>query len=152
MDNTDIIRTPADHSPRCGASPRGAAALAEVDRTGDPEIGTADFERLDGRQCHQCGRRWATAEDADEDAEMWACVSPIGLFDHHGFGDPDPGTVERDMPITTVAIFLSVSEAYVLKALKDAALPSHDVGGEKRIRLRDVWAIKQRQDAQSEAA
>ena len=107
--------------------------------------------RLDALQCHQCGRRWAT-EDEVQDAEMWACVSPIGLFDHHGFGDPDPGTVEREMPIPMVAIFLHVSEAYILRALDDAALPSHDVGGEKRIRLRDVWALKQRQDAESEAA
>ncbi len=35
--DTDTIRTPADY----------AAALAEIDRMGDPEIGTADFERLD---------------------------------------------------------------------------------------------------------
>jgi len=142
MNTNTIIRTPADHM----------AALAEIDRMGDPEIGTADFERLERTQCHQCGRKWVTEEDADEDAEMWACVSPIGLFDHHGFGDPDPGTVEYDMPITTVALFLYVSEAYVLKALDDAAMPSHEVDGEKRIRLRDVWAIKQRLDADSEAA
>ena len=35
--NTNPIRTPADHT----------AALAEIDSFGDPEIGTADFERLD---------------------------------------------------------------------------------------------------------
>ena len=37
MNTNTIIRTPADH----------AAALAEIDSFGDPEIGTADFERLD---------------------------------------------------------------------------------------------------------
>ena len=38
MNTNTTIRTPTDHM----------AALAEIDSFGDPEIGTADFERLDG--------------------------------------------------------------------------------------------------------
>ena len=106
MDN-NIIRTPADH----------AAALAEIDSFGDPEIGTADFERLDrlvtqveGYEAEQFPMGTPSPEavaeyEADKRGQMFhadgADAPADGLHKETVASDPERGIDLSDIPATT---------------------------------------------------
>ena len=107
MNTNTIIRTPADHM----------AALAEIDSFGDPEIGTADFERLDGLvtrveeyEAEQFPMNMPSAEAVGEyEAEKrgqrfhadGADAPADGLHKETVASDPERGIDFSDIPATT---------------------------------------------------
>lgn len=62
--------------------------------------------------------------------------------------------VPTDASLTTnqAASFLNVSRSYLSRLLDDGSLPFYFAGMHKRVRLRDLTAYRERQDAESDAA
>lgn len=56
------------------------------------------------------------------------------------------------MTTSRAASFLNVSRPYLSRLLNDGKLPFYFVGTHKRVRLRDLAAYQERQDAESYAA
>ena len=57
-----------------------------------------------------------------------------------------------DLNTSQTAWFLNVSEPYLSRLLDVGMLPFYHVGSHRKVRLRDVRAFRDRQDADSEAA
>ena len=57
-----------------------------------------------------------------------------------------------DLTTSQAARFLNVSRPYLSRLLDAGMLPFHHVGSHRKVRLRDVRAFKDRQDADSESA
>ena len=60
--------------------------------------------------------------------------------------------LETGLTTSRAAGFLNVSRPYLCRLLDEGKLPFYFVGTHKRIHLRDLWAYRERQEAESYAA